>query len=108
MLISSGRSVVDQYFGLEFDTEIKCVEAPEEASTKGVEKFLQYNCYIDKEVKYLASGLKNYMNQVGSLSQFSFYLLFILGNVIPTIFGRHCPLPFLPPTHLTLISRMIR
>jgi len=60
---SAGRSVVDQYFGLEFDTEIKCVEAPEEASTKGVEKVLQYNCYIDKEVKYLASGLKNYMNQ---------------------------------------------
>ena len=53
------RSVIDQYFGLEFATEIKCVEAPEEPSTKSVEKVLQYNCYIDKEVKYLASGLKN-------------------------------------------------
>ena len=78
MCISSGRSVVDQYFGLEFDTEIKCVEAPEEASTKGVEKVLQYNCYIDKEVKYLASGLKNYMNQVGSLSQFIVTTSFLL------------------------------
>ena len=76
--ISSGRSVVDQYFGLEFDTEIKCVEAPEEASTKSVEKVLQYNCYIDKEVKYLASGLKNYMNQVGSLSQFIVTTCFLL------------------------------
>jgi len=57
------RSVIDQYFGLEFATEIKCVEAPDEASTKSVEKVLQYNCYIDKEVKYLSSGLKNYMNQ---------------------------------------------
>jgi len=59
----SSRSVVDQYFEVEFATEIKCVEAPDEASTKSVEKVLQYNCYIDKEVKYLASGLKNYMTQ---------------------------------------------
>ncbi len=26
---------------------------------KAKEHFLQYNCYIDKDVKYLASGLKN-------------------------------------------------
>ena len=53
------RSVIDKYFGLEFETETKCVEAPDEPVSKNSERFLQYNCYIDKEVKYLASGLKN-------------------------------------------------
>ena len=53
------RSIIDQYFGLQFDTETKCVESEDEAPTKAVEHFLQFNCYIDKDVKYLMSGLKN-------------------------------------------------
>ncbi len=50
--------MIDQYFGLVFDCDTKCVEAEEEA-IKSKEHFLQYNCYIDKEVKYLHSGLRN-------------------------------------------------
>ena len=30
-----------------------------EEPSKGREKFLQYSCYIDKDVKYLHTGLKN-------------------------------------------------
>jgi len=60
---SAARSVVDDYFGLEFETETKCVEAEEEPVSKSKERFLQYNCYIDKEVKYLASGLKNRLQE---------------------------------------------
>lgn len=56
---SSGKSVIDTYFGLQFETETKCVESDEEPVTKSTEHFLQYNCYIDKDVKYLASGLQN-------------------------------------------------
>ncbi len=56
---SGTKSVIDTYFGLEFDTETKCVESEEEPVNKSKEHFLQYNCYIDKDVKYLASGLKN-------------------------------------------------
>ena len=56
---NSVKSVVDTYFGLEFETETKCVESEEEPVTKSKEHFLQYNCYIDKDVKYLSSGLKN-------------------------------------------------
>ncbi len=52
-------SAVDQYFGITFDAELKCVESEEEEVTKSQEHFLQYNCYIDKEVKYLHSGLVN-------------------------------------------------
>lgn len=56
---TNSKSAVDTFFGLEFDTETKCVESEDEPVTKSKEHFLQYNCYIDKDVKYLASGLKN-------------------------------------------------
>jgi len=56
-------SVVDKYFGLEFATETKCVESEDEPVVKSTEKFLQYSCYIDKDVKYLASGLKNRLQE---------------------------------------------
>ena len=59
----AAKSVVDQYFGLEFATETKCAETDEEPVIKSTEKFLQYSCYIDKEVKYLASGLKNRLQE---------------------------------------------
>ena len=51
--------MIDQFFGLDFDCETKCVEDEKEEVIKSREHFLQYNCYIDKEVKYLHSGLKN-------------------------------------------------
>jgi len=60
---NSVKSVVDTYFGLEFETETKCVESEEEPVTKSKEHFLQYNCYIDKDVKYLSSGLKNRLEE---------------------------------------------
>lgn len=59
----AAKSVVDQYFGLEFATETKCAETEDEPVIKSTEKFLQYSCYIDKEVKYLASGLKNRLQE---------------------------------------------
>ena len=34
-------------------------QAPEEQPSSTVEKFLQFSCYIDKDVKYLHTGLKN-------------------------------------------------
>ena len=52
-------SAIDQYFGLDFYTETKCVESEGEEVTKSTEHFLQYNCYIDKDVKYLHTGLMN-------------------------------------------------
>ncbi|QQP58357.1 Ubiquitin carboxyl-terminal hydrolase 14 [Caligus rogercresseyi] len=52
-------SIIDQYLGGQFETEIKCAENEEETPTKSKETFLQYSCYIDKEVRFLSSGLKN-------------------------------------------------
>lgn len=57
------KSVVDTFFGLEFETETKCVESEDEPVSKSKEHFLQYNCYIDKDVKYLYSGLKNRLEE---------------------------------------------
>merc|ERR550539_260818 len=59
----AAASIVDQYFGLDFETETKCVESEEEPVVKSTEKFLQYSCYIDKEVKYLATGLTNRLQE---------------------------------------------
>lgn len=56
-------SVVDKYFGLEFESETKCVECDDEPPTVSTERFLQYNCYIDKDVKYLATGLSNRLQE---------------------------------------------
>lgn len=56
-------SAIDQYFGLDFDTKTKCVESEEEEVTTSKEHFLQYNCYIDKDVKYLHTGLMNRLQE---------------------------------------------
>lgn len=59
----STAGFIDKYFGGEFESEMKCVEAPEEESTKSREKFLQLSCFIDQDVKYMHTGLKNRMEE---------------------------------------------
>ncbi|KAK0090305.1 hypothetical protein PV325_001536 [Microctonus aethiopoides] len=56
-------SLIEQYFGGTFDTELKCVEAEDEAPTKGKEDFLQLSCFISTDVKYMHSGLRNKMQE---------------------------------------------
>jgi len=56
---ASRASAVDQFMGIECEAEFKCDESETEDATKSVEKFLQYSCHIDKDVKYLHTGLKN-------------------------------------------------
>ncbi|XP_031828252.1 ubiquitin specific protease 14 [Nomia melanderi] len=57
------RSLIQQYFGGTFDTELKCVESEDEPPTKGKEEFLQLSCFISTEVKYMHSGLRNKMQE---------------------------------------------
>jgi len=56
-------SIVEKYFGLDFATETKCTETEDEPIVKSTERFLQYSCYIDKDVKYLSSGLQNRLKE---------------------------------------------
>ncbi|KAH9523744.1 Ubiquitin carboxyl-terminal hydrolase 14 [Bulinus truncatus] len=60
---SDGRGFIDQYFGGEFETTMKCNEAPEEGEVHGVEKFLQLSCFIEKEVKYMHTGLQSRLEE---------------------------------------------
>ena len=51
-------SLIDQYFGGVFSSELKCVESEDEPVTRSTEKFLQLSCFISQDVKYLHTGLK--------------------------------------------------
>ncbi|NXF90841.1 UBP14 hydrolase, partial [Eubucco bourcierii] len=55
---SKKKSLIDQFFSIEFETAMKCTEAEEEEVTKGKENLLQLSCFINQEVKYLFTGLK--------------------------------------------------
>ncbi|CAH2284908.1 ubiquitin carboxyl-terminal hydrolase 14 isoform X1 [Pelobates cultripes] len=55
---SKKKSFIDQFFGIEFETTMKCIESEEEEVTKSKEKQLQLSCFINQEVKYLFTGLK--------------------------------------------------
>jgi len=56
-------NAIEQFMGIECTAETKCVESESEEPTQTVEKFLQYSCYIDKDVKYLHTGLKNRLTE---------------------------------------------
>ncbi|XP_015108413.1 ubiquitin carboxyl-terminal hydrolase 14 [Diachasma alloeum] len=60
---SKARSIIEQYFGGTFDTELKCVETEDEEPTKGKEDFLQLSCFISTDVKYMHSGLRNKLQE---------------------------------------------
>jgi len=60
---SNKTNAIDQFLGIECSSETKCNEAPEEAASNTIEKFLQFSCYIDKDVKYLHTGLKNRLTE---------------------------------------------
>jgi len=54
---------INQNFGIEFDSELTCNESDSEPVTKIKETELQLSCFLDKEVKYLMSGIKNRLEE---------------------------------------------
>merc|ERR1711974_158256 len=60
---STRANAVEQFMGIECTAETKCIESESEPPTKSVEKFLQYSCYIDKDVKYLHTGLMSRLQE---------------------------------------------
>uniref|UniRef100_A0A674MZP1 Ubiquitin carboxyl-terminal hydrolase n=1 Tax=Takifugu rubripes TaxID=31033 RepID=A0A674MZP1_TAKRU len=52
------KNLIEQYFGVEFETTMKCTESEDEEPIKGKESQLQLSCFINQEVKYLATGLR--------------------------------------------------
>uniref|UniRef100_UPI00358E510C ubiquitin carboxyl-terminal hydrolase 14 isoform X1 n=2 Tax=Myxine glutinosa TaxID=7769 RepID=UPI00358E510C len=57
------KSFIDQYFGIEFNTEMKCSETADEDVVKGHETHLQLSCFINQEVKYLFTGLRGRLHE---------------------------------------------
>ncbi|VDI17118.1 ubiquitin carboxyl-terminal hydrolase 14 [Mytilus galloprovincialis] len=60
---SSSQGLVDQYLSGEFDVSMKCEEAEEEVATHSTEKFYQLSCFIEKEVKYMHTGLRSRLEE---------------------------------------------
>lgn len=60
---SKPRSLIEQYFGGVFDTELKCVESEDEPPSKGKEEFLQLSCFIQKDLKYMYAGVKSKLEE---------------------------------------------
>jgi ubiquitin carboxyl-terminal hydrolase 14 len=60
---SNNKSFIDQYFGINAQSIMKCNEAPEETPTVSEERFLQLSCFINQDVKYLLTGLKNRLEE---------------------------------------------
>ena len=54
---SQPAGFIDQYMGGQFAINMKCVEAEGEPEVTSEESFYQLSCFIDKEVKYLHTGL---------------------------------------------------
>ncbi|KAM9500306.1 ubiquitin carboxyl-terminal hydrolase 14 [Clarias gariepinus] len=52
------KNFIDQFFGVEFNTTMKCTESEDEEPVKGTESQLQLSCFINQEVKYLATGIR--------------------------------------------------
>lgn len=60
---TSTQGFIDQYLAGEYDVTMKCEEAPEEQETKSTEKFYQLSCFIEKEVKYMHTGLRGRLEE---------------------------------------------
>merc|ERR1712178_370026 len=57
---SSHNNAIDQLFNIEFTSKLKCAEPDnQEPESYVTENELQLSCFLDKDVKYLMSGIKN-------------------------------------------------
>ncbi|XP_031552451.1 ubiquitin carboxyl-terminal hydrolase 14-like [Actinia tenebrosa] len=59
----SNKGFMDQYFGIESESIMKCVEAPEEPEVKSKETLFQLSCFISQEVKYIHTGLQSRLKE---------------------------------------------
>ncbi|XP_020622475.1 ubiquitin carboxyl-terminal hydrolase 14-like [Orbicella faveolata] len=60
---AAAKGFIDQYFGIESESVMKCTEAPDEPETKSNETLFQLSCFISQDVKYLHTGLKSRLEE---------------------------------------------
>ena len=51
------KTLIEQYFGGEYTTTLKCSETEDEPETKSIEKWTQLRCHINTDVRYMQIGL---------------------------------------------------
>jgi len=56
---SSSGSLIDQYFGVDYKTSMKCDESENEPEAASSERVYQLSCFINQDVKYLHTGLRS-------------------------------------------------
>jgi ubiquitin carboxyl-terminal hydrolase 14 len=67
--------VIGNLFEIEMENELKCLEEPNEPSTKSTEKVIRLSCHIDngnKPIDMLQEGLK--ISLEGQIEKFSPFL----------------------------------
>jgi len=55
---SNTGSLIDQYFGIDCKSVMKCDEAEDEPESTSSERLYQLSCFINQDVKYLHTGLR--------------------------------------------------
>lgn len=61
--VAASKPFIDQYFGCQFNSTLKCVESETEPAVTSQEMQYQLSCFISTEVKYLHTGLKNRLQE---------------------------------------------
>lgn len=60
---AGSKGFMDQYFGGDFDVVMKCEESEDESESRSTEKYYQLSCFIEKEVKYMHTGLRSRLEE---------------------------------------------
>lgn len=60
---AASSGFIDRYMGGQFSISMKCIESEDEPLTQSRESFYQLSCFIEKDVKYLFTGLKSRLEE---------------------------------------------
>ncbi|KAI7850419.1 hypothetical protein BDC45DRAFT_243660 [Circinella umbellata] len=60
---TTGHNFIEQYMTGEIQSELKCVEAPEEEKVITQEPFSKLSCHISKDTNYMGTGIKESLTE---------------------------------------------
>ncbi|KAI9268117.1 hypothetical protein BDA99DRAFT_356387 [Phascolomyces articulosus] len=60
---TTGHNFIEQYMTGEMQSELKCVESPEEEKVTSTEPFSKLSCHISKDTNYMGTGIKESLTE---------------------------------------------
>ncbi|KAI9320771.1 hypothetical protein BX666DRAFT_2150088 [Dichotomocladium elegans] len=60
---TTSTNFIEQYMTGQIQSELKCIEAPEEEKVVTTESFSKLGCHIGKETSYMVNGIKEHMTE---------------------------------------------